>query len=90
MAPPYANPRWHASGPGQGQLVYTRLMDRLVELKDAWAKSADRAEELRDAYHAAIVEELESGRRSQADVARITGYSREWLRVLAARQKEQQ
>jgi hypothetical protein len=64
---------------------YTRLMDRLVELKEAWAKSADRAEELRDAYHAAIVDELESGRRSQADVARITGYSREWLRVLTAR-----
>jgi hypothetical protein len=65
-------------------------MDRLEELKQAWAQAQDHAEEIRDAYHAAIVEELETGERSQAEIARVTGYSREWLRVLAARQKEQQ
>jgi hypothetical protein len=63
-------------------------MDRLVELKEAWAKAADHAEELRDAYHAAIVDEWETGRRSQADIARVTGYSREWIRMLTLRQKE--
>jgi hypothetical protein len=65
------------------------VVDRLVALKQAWAEEADRAEEARDAYHAAIVAELEAGQRSQAEIARVTGYSREWLRVLAARQKEQ-
>jgi hypothetical protein len=67
---------------------YTRVMDRLEELKHAWAEAANHAEELRDAYHAAIVEELEAG-RSQAELVRVTGYSREWLRTLALRQKEQ-
>ena len=67
---------------------YIHLMDRLVELKNAWALAANHAEELRDAYHAAIVEELEAG-RSQVELVRVTGYSREWLRKLAARQKGQ-
>jgi hypothetical protein len=61
-----------------------------VELKNAWLQAAHRADELRDAFHAAIIEELEAGKRSQAELVRVTGYSREWLRVLAARQKEQQ
>jgi len=63
-------------------------MDRLEELKNAWAQAANHAEELRDAYYAAIVEDLQAG-RSQAELVRITGYSREWLRVLAVRRKEQ-
>lgn len=56
-------------------------MDDLEKAAVAYRRAEKRTEEARVALHAAILEALAAG-RTQTEVARISGYTREHLRQM--------
>jgi hypothetical protein len=54
----------------------------LAELAAAYQRATEHADQLRTELHATILEELARGTK-QADIARVTGYTRERLRQIA-------
>lgn len=57
-------------------------MDELAKAVTNYRRAVKRAETTRAALHAVILQELANG-RTQADLARATGYTRERLRQIA-------
>lgn len=56
-------------------------MDALAKAVSAYRRGLKRSDKERADLHTAILQALASG-RTQADVARTTGLTREWLRRL--------
>lgn len=65
-----------------GQRGRLRAVEELAKLAAAVQRDTARAEKNRAALHDAIRRALAAGQK-QADIARVTGYSRERLRQIA-------